>query len=99
MGIHAIRLVVVEKDVGQDQGPNLEPAVENAPLRKKMENVSTEPPNGSFLDRDHYLVFPCKPKDEVLVKRLGEACIGDCCRQALSGQGIRGCEAFREASP
>ena len=91
-----LRAVVVEEDVGQHHGADLEPVVEQAVHRQMMQHVTAEAADRPFLNRDHNLMFARQPSDEIGVERFGKARIGDRRRQSIGGEFLRRLHALAE---
>src|SRR5579871_4634784 len=96
LGVHDVGRVLIDENVGQYHGTELDAAVEGAGLREGLQDVGPEPADRTFLDCDHDFVLAREPQHEVDIERLRKPRIGHGCRQAEAGKLIRCLETFAE---
>src|ERR1700728_4787957 len=96
LGVHRIGRVLVEEDVRKHHRPELDPAVENAMLGERLHHVRAEAADRAFLYGEEHLVLAGEAEQQIDIERLGEAGVGDRCRQTVGGEFVGRLETFAE---
>ena len=99
LGVHRVRIVLLEEGVRQDHGARLQSAVQTPMLQQEVHNMGSESADRSFLDGDQRLMFVGKSEDEFDIERLGEPRIGDGRRKTKLGEFVCSFVAFGQPRP
>src|SRR6516225_2571229 len=89
-GIHGVWAVLVDENVRQHHGADLEAAIKNAVLGERLHHEAAEPADRALLHREQHFVSARQAKQQVNIERFGEARVGDRGRQA-KGRKLVGC--------
>ena len=65
LGIHGVRTVLIDEDVGQHHRADFEAAVENAMLGQRLHHKSAEAADRAFFDRQQHFVLAREPQQEI----------------------------------
>src|SRR5690242_18408781 len=82
-------LSVVLEAVRQCQGPHNDTRFEQIVIHDMVQNLRAEATDCAFLDRYQAAVMLCELREQLFVKRLGEASIRDGARDALAREDRR----------
>ena len=83
-GIHRVRRVLIEEDVGQHHRPNFQAVIEHACLGEKLQHMTSRSRRSSLLRRSAALRVRARAAStQIDVERLGEARIGDRGREPM----------------